>query len=133
MRARLPTVLVYSCSLLVWLGVLGSTPASAQNIALITTEGQSAILADPGTDPAGAADADLRIVEYFDYNCPYCKKIAPDLERLLAQDGKIALVYKEWPILGDVSVIAARAALAARWQGKYLAAHDALMHGPKLT
>ncbi len=114
-------------------GMLDSAPASAQSVQLITAEGQTAILADPGTDPAGAPDADLKVVEYFDYNCPYCKKIAPDLQRLLAQDGRIMLIYKEWPILGEVSVYAAKAALAARWQGKYLAAHDALMNGPKLT
>jgi len=107
--------------------------ATAQNVALITAEGQKALLRDPGTDRVGAAQADLIIVEYFDYNCPYCKKIEPELQRLLAQDGKIALVYKDWPILSDVSVYAAKAALAARWQGKYRVAHDALMNGPKLT
>jgi protein-disulfide isomerase len=107
--------------------------AAAQGVQVITAEGQKAILADPGTDPAGAAHADLTIVEYFDYNCPYCKKIEPDLQHLLAQDGRIALVYKDWPILSDTSVYAARSALAARWQGKYRGAHDALMAGPKFT
>lgn len=135
MRTPLPANrrLVPWCLLVLWLGAFGTRPAPAQNLALITAEGEAAILADPGTDAAGAQDADLTLVEYFDYNCPYCKKIAPELERLLAQDGKIRLVYKEWPILGEVSVYAAKAALAARWQGKYLAAHDALMKGPKLT
>jgi protein-disulfide isomerase len=91
------------------------------------------MLTDPGTDVVGAADADVTIVEFLDYNCPYCKRFAPTVQTLLAQDHKIAIVYKDWPILGDVSVYAAKAALAARWQGKYLAAHDALLNGPRLT
>jgi protein-disulfide isomerase len=111
----------------------GPTHALAQQVQLITAEGQKEILADPGTDRVGAAGADVTIIEYFDYNCPYCKKLAPDLRTLLAQDPKLAILYKEWPILSDVSVYAARQALAAGWQHKYLAAHEALMNGPKLS
>jgi protein-disulfide isomerase len=82
---------------------------------------------------AGAAKPDVTILEYFDYNCPYCKKLGPVLKALLAQDQRIAIVCKEWPIFGAVSVYAAKSALAARWQGKYLIAHDALLNGPELT
>jgi protein-disulfide isomerase len=81
----------------------------------------------------GAAKADVTILEYFDYNCPYCRTLAPVLRALLVQDRRVAVIYKEWPILGDISVYAARAALAAQWQGKYLVAHDALFSGPELT
>ncbi len=81
----------------------------------------------------GARNPDVTIVEYFDYNCPYCKKQVPALQALLAQDPKMALVYKDWPILGPVSVYAASSALAAGWQGKYLVAHDALISGPRLA
>jgi protein-disulfide isomerase len=109
--------------------------APAQGIQLITAAGQKQILADPGTDTVGAdsSAADVTIVEYFDYSCPYCKKLQPDLQALLADDHKVALVYKDWPILSDVSVYAARSALAARSQGKYLIAHDALMNAPRLS
>lgn len=107
--------------------------ATAQGIQRITAAGQKAMLAAPGTDTVGAPDADVTIIEFLDYNCPYCKKFAPTLHSLLAEDHKIAVVYKDWPILGDVSVYAAKAALAARWQGKYLAAHDALMSASRLT
>jgi protein-disulfide isomerase len=107
--------------------------ASAQDIDLITPEGQKQMLAEPGTDPVGARQPDVTIVEYFDYNCPYCKTVVPTLRALLAKDPKIALIYKEWPILGPVSKYAASSALAARWQGKYLAAHDALISGPRLA
>jgi protein-disulfide isomerase len=107
--------------------------AAAQDVAIITRAGQKEMLKNPGTPPAGANNPDVVIVEYFDYNCPYCKKIVPTLQSLLAQDPKIAVVYKDWPILGPVSVYAASAALAAGYQGKYLAAHDALISGPRLA
>jgi protein-disulfide isomerase len=109
------------------------TIAPAQGIQLITVAGQKEMLTDPGTDAVGAPNADVTIVEFLDYNCPYCKKLAPALHSLLAEDHKIAILYKDWPILGDVSVYAARSALAARWQGKYLSAHDALMNASRLT
>ncbi len=105
----------------------------AQDIQLITLDGQKQMLTDPGTAPVGARRPDVTVVEYFDYNCPYCKKLVPELQSLLAQDRKIAVLYKDWPILGAVSVYAAVSALAAGWQGKYAVAHDALMSGPRLA
>ena len=81
----------------------------------------------------GTPTADVTIVEYFDYNCPYCKKLGPALRDLPARDPGVAVVYKEWPILSDVSEYAARAALAAKWQRKYSVAHDALLDGPRLS
>jgi protein-disulfide isomerase len=107
--------------------------AGAQSVQLVTAEGQKQMLANPGTDIAGPMNADVSIVEYFDYNCPYCKKQVPALKALLAADPKVAVVYKDWPILGAVSVYAATSALAAGYQGKYLAAHDALISGPRLA
>src|SRR5580698_3542034 len=107
--------------------------AGAQAVQLVTPEGQKEMLANPGTEVAGPMNADVSIVEYFDYNCPYCKKMAPTFKALLAADPKVAVVYKDWPILGAVSVYAASSALAAGWQGKYLAAHDALISGPRLA
>jgi protein-disulfide isomerase len=116
--------------------VLLATNAFGQDIRdiqLVTLEGQKQMLAKPGTEPVGARNADVTMVEYFDYNCPYCKTIVPTLQALLAQDSKIAILYKDWPVLGPVSVYAASSALAAGWQGKYLAAHDALISGPRLA
>jgi len=110
-----------------------SAAAAAQDVALVTAAGQQALLTNPGTPIVGAQKPDVTVVEYFDYNCPYCKKLVPTLQALLAQDPKIGIVYKEWPILGPVSQYAAAAALAAGWQGKYLAAHDALIAGPRLS
>ncbi|HLW22725.1 MAG TPA: DsbA family protein [Steroidobacteraceae bacterium] len=105
--------------------------AVAQDIQLITLAGQKEMLANPGTPLAGASSPDVTLVEYFDYNCPFCKQLAPELESLIGEDHKVALVYKEWPIFGGISVYAAKAVLAAGWQGKYLVAHDTLMRGPR--
>jgi protein-disulfide isomerase len=88
---------------------------------------ESAVLRDPDIPVAGNADGDITIVEYFDFNCPYCRKVEPELRQVVQDDGKVKLVYKDWPVLGPVSVVAARMALATKYQGKYVAAHDALM------
>jgi protein-disulfide isomerase len=113
--------------------LLLTVAAAAQDVALITRDGVKQMLANPGTEAVGARKPDVIIVEYFDYNCPYCKKLVPALKALLAQDPKIGVVYKDWPILGPVSEYAAASALAAGWQGKYLVAHDALIAGPRLA
>jgi protein-disulfide isomerase len=113
--------------------VAGAAVAAAPNVALITREGVRQMLTNPGTEAVGARKPDVVIVEYFDYNCPYCKKLVPALKMLLAQDPKVGLVYKDWPILGPVSEYAAASALAAGWQGKYLVAHEALIGGPRLA
>ncbi|HYE94154.1 MAG TPA: DsbA family protein [Terriglobales bacterium] len=78
----------------------------------------------------GNAGADVTVVEFFDYACPHCKTVAGAVKDLLRDDPKVRLVYKELPILGEGSMVAARAALAARAQGKYDAFHDALMAAP---
>ncbi|HIJ63148.1 MAG TPA: DsbA family protein [Rhodospirillaceae bacterium] len=86
-----------------------------------------ALLADP-TDPvADAPGATVTVVEFFDNECPFCKKIAPDLARLMAENRDVRIVYKEYPILGPGSQIAARAAMASMKQGKYDPFHAALM------
>ncbi len=120
-----------AAALIALLLVLAAPGAKAQGLQLITAAGQQAVLKDPGVQPIGGAHADVIIVEYFDYNCPYCKKLGPRLEALLRRDPGIAILYKDWPVLGPMSVYAARAALAANWQGKYREAHDALLGAPR--
>jgi protein-disulfide isomerase len=85
------------------------------------------IYKDPTSPVGGNPQGDVAIVEFFDYRCPYCKAVAPDLDKALAQDGKVKLVYKEFPILGPVSVTASKAALAAEMQGKYVPFHQKLI------
>lgn len=105
------------------MGVL--QPASAQE-----NFSKEMILNDPEAPVAGNAQGDVTIVAFLDYNCPFCKKNAPDLERIVSEDGNIRLVYKDWPILTEALKYGARAALAAKYQGKYIDAHRALMSIP---
>jgi protein-disulfide isomerase len=88
---------------------------------------EALVLRDPDIPVAGNPAGDITIVEYFDYQCPYCRKLEPELRQVVQDDGKVRLVLKDWPILGPVSVIAARMALASKFQDKFLQAHDALI------
>lgn len=82
---------------------------------------------DPNAPVLGNPDGDVTIVEFFDYNCSYCRRASPAVKALIAADANLRVVYREWPILGPESVIAARAALASRNQGKYTEMHWAMM------
>lgn len=88
------------------------------------------IVNDPADPKAGNASGDVTIVYFFDYNCPFCKKTMGPLNRTVKQDGKVRLVYKDWPILSSASIYGAKLALAAHYQGKYSQAHHALMAIP---
>jgi protein-disulfide isomerase len=88
---------------------------------------EALVLRDPDIPVIGNANGDITIVEYYDYNCPYCRKVAPEIRQVVQDDGKVRLVLKDWPILGEVSKIAARMALAAKYQDKFVEAHDALI------
>jgi len=90
-------------------------------------ERQSEIFDDPATPVGGNPQGDVAIVEFFDYRCPYCKQVQPAIQSLLGQDRKLRFIYKELPVLGPQSVVAAHAALAAKQQGKYEAFHTAMM------
>ena len=82
---------------------------------------------NPDTPVGGNAKGDVNIVEFFDFNCGYCKMSEEATEKLLKDDGNIKFFYKDFPILGPVSKTASRAALASVAQGKYVKFHDALM------
>ena len=85
-------------------------------------------LLDDTSDPIGGnPKGDVTIVEFFDYRCPYCKKVEPFVEAILKDDPKLRIVYKEFPILGDASLFASRVAFAALKQGKYAQFHVAMM------
>jgi protein-disulfide isomerase len=88
---------------------------------------EALVLRDPEIPAAGNLAGDITIVEYFDYQCPYCRKVEPELRQVVEDDGKVRLVFKDWPILGPASVTAARMALASRYQDKFIQAHDALI------
>jgi protein-disulfide isomerase len=75
---------------------------------------------------AGAADGDVVLVEFFDYACAYCRKSNADVERLLREDRRLKVVWREWPVLGPDSEAAARASLAAAQAGRFKPFHDSL-------
>jgi protein-disulfide isomerase len=88
---------------------------------------RSALLSDPSDPVVGNPKGDITIVEFFDYNCGYCKQVKNDLDAVVSKDGNIRLVYKEFPILGEGSHYASLAALASMRQGKYEKFHNALI------
>ena len=122
------------------LGALGGTalgigawslPARAETEEVLT---EALVLRDPDIPVAGNASGDISIIEYFDYACPYCRKVDPELQQVVHDDGKVRMVWKDWPILGPMSVTAARMAQASKYQDKFVAAHDALISvNSKLT
>ncbi|GGE81560.1 DsbA family protein [Stappia taiwanensis] len=85
------------------------------------------VLFDPEIPVLGNPKGDVTIAEFFDYQCPYCKKAHPDLMEVVKADGNIRLVMKDWPIFGAPSFHAATMALAAQKSGAYPAAVAALM------
>src|ERR1700727_3627967 len=101
-----------------------SVPALGQSDDVLT---EALVLRDPDIPVAGNVDGNISIVEYFDYQCPYCRKVEPELRQVVHEDGKVRLVWKDWPILGPMSVTAARMAQASKYQDKFVEAHDALI------
>ncbi|MCT4656009.1 MAG: DsbA family protein [Cohaesibacter sp.] len=82
---------------------------------------------DENAPVLGNPNGDVTVVEFFDYNCPYCKRAVPIIKAAIKNDPNLRIVYREWPILSEGSTYAARAALAAREQGKYEELHWELM------
>jgi protein-disulfide isomerase len=94
---------------------------------------KSALFDDPSAWVGGNPDGDITIVEFIDYRCGYCRKASADVAELIKSDGNIRFIVKDYPILGDDSVVAARFAIAVRQiagDDAYKAAHDALLALP---
>lgn len=119
LRRSLPAVLIL---------VLLSSHANAQSTRLVESSTLQDLLGGPQLVPAvGAIQGDVTIVEYFDYDCPVCRHLEPELRKLLANDPKVRLVRKDWPVFGEASQYAAYCSYAAAREGRYSAAHDALI------
>ena len=84
---------------------------------------------DPGSPNLGNPEGDVTVVEFFDYNCPYCRQAGKTVQKLIGSDPNVRIIFQEWPVLGEGSMFAARAALASRAQGKYEEFHWTLMNG----
>ncbi len=88
---------------------------------------ESQLFRDADTPVAGNPSGDVTIVEFNDYQCPYCKRAFQAIKSVANADGNVKIIYKDLPILGEASRIAALAALASMQQGKHKPFHDALM------
>lgn len=121
-----------------WAWTVGTEPARAAGVIVDESKTERLTpkaMAETGTGVVtGNPEGDVTLVEYFDYQCPVCRQVHPDVQALVAEDGNIRVVHKHWPVFGEASVLAARLALAARWQGIYDEVHHALMSATgKLT
>ena len=103
---------------------------TTQDMPAIAQTGFNDLLRDPGVPFIGSEAADVTIISFIDYNCPYCKQMQPELAALVASDPRVRILTKEWPIFGDPSELAARTAIAAQYQDKYEAVHNAFMGSP---
>ena len=107
----------------------GAKEKQKQEVAIraaIAAKGKE-LLEDPSSPTGGNPKGDVTLVEFFDYRCPYCKQVEPLVETLLKEDPNLRIVYKEWPILGPPSVVAAHVALVALERGRYTQFHAAMM------
>src|SRR5262245_18333080 len=94
----------------------------------VAIKDNSAEIFRPAASPVvGNSNGDVTVIEFFDYNCGYCKKALPDVARLIDKDRKVKLIPKEFPILAKGSEEASRVALAAKAQGKYGEFHRAML------
>lgn len=112
--------------------VLEQREAQAQVRADVDLVRQNAtqLFEDPGSWVGGNPDGDLTLVEFIDYRCGFCRRAAPEVENLLAQDGNIKIIVKEFPILGEQSTLASRFAISVRRNAgdeAYKTVHDTLI------
>jgi protein-disulfide isomerase len=94
---------------------------------------QEALVSDPASPVGGNPEGDVTLVEFFDYRCTYCRRVVSSVQALMQEDRELRIVFKELPVLGEDSVRAARAALAAERQGHYTPFHFALMTSEDLS
>jgi protein-disulfide isomerase len=109
------------------------TAAEAEKHEAAVTQNAQAIFSSPRGVTIGNKDGDVTFVEFFDYNCGYCKRAMTDMMDLMKSDSKLKVVLKEFPVLGPGSVEAAQVAVAVRMQDaggkKYLDFHQKLLGG----
>ena len=101
----------------------------AKTAALV--KNHTALYKDGFSHVGGNVNGDITIIEFFDYNCGYCKHALDTIEKLKQEDKNLRVIYKEFPILSESSYTAAKAAMAAIEQGKYESFHIALLQNTK--
>ncbi len=122
-----------AASLMLWIAASITAPATPQPAAAGDTDvlSRERVLRDPDIPASGNSKGDITVIEFFDYQCPVCKQMHPELKKAVDEDGKVRVIYKNWPIFQGVSIYAARLALAAKYQNKYSEAHEALIAAPE--
>lgn len=98
-----------------------------QRVKAVIASKQNDLLNDPVSPVSGNLNGDVTVVEFFDYRCGFCKQTAGAVTQLQKEDPHVRIVYKDFPILGESSELAAKAALASRAQGKHQSFHEALL------
>jgi len=101
--------------------------AQQQTAKQAIAQNHDTLFADPADPVAGNPAGAVTVVLFFDASCPYCKQVSPDIDRLMQENPDVRVIFKEFPILGPASQLAATAGLASLKQGKYDAFHRALM------
>lgn len=124
-RSRLINRLIAFLSLFAIASGAAGTP-----VGRVSTEGMQDIYANMERFSFGSSKPATVVVIYIDYNCTFCRALSKDLAALIRSGAPLRVVVKDWPIFGEVSEQAARAAAAAAWQGKHQAAYFALMDTP---
>jgi len=114
------------------IGVLEEKQAANQDAAddAMVLSSADALYSDPNSWEGGNPDGDITLVEFIDYRCGYCRKAHGEVAELVETDGNIRIIVKEFPILGEASVLASRFAIAVRQlhgDDGYKAAHDSLI------
>lgn len=113
--------------LLIGLAAFAATPVLAQRANPMPDALRKALERDPNAPVLGNPQGDITLTQFFDYNCGFCRKMMPTMQRLIGADPELRVVYREWPVFGEGSDFAARAALASLEQGKYWQMHAGLM------
>jgi protein-disulfide isomerase len=128
-------ILRWSLAPLITIGLIGAwltlRPRGPEPQAVLASHAED-VFKDPDSPAGGNPEGDVTLVEFFDYNCPYCRQTAPLIAQLETADPQLRVVYKQFPVLGPGSVFAAKAALAAHRQEKFIDFHRALyqIRGP---
>ncbi len=121
-----PEVIIEAINILEQRNALAEAQADQELVAANSDE----LFNDGYSWVGGNPDGDLTLVEFMDYRCGYCRRAVPEVAELLSEDGNIRLIIKEFPILGDASVMSSRFAIATKHvagDDAYKQVHDALM------
>ncbi len=108
-------------------GGLALLPLMAAAIRPAAATSAEDVFADPDVPVLGNRNGDVAIAMWFDYQCPFCKKVEPEMMEVVRADGKVAVLLKDWPIFGKMSETTARLTWSSRHQGKLDKVHRGLM------